>query len=774
MPKNTQRHRTASSSESSIERLTDLITRSQRGYRELIDHVDQALFTLSLQGEIRVANLRLSQIVGASFQDLIGHRLSEFVESPSAAEMERALPELVRAGAWSGTIPVRLKRDKDLRHFQCWLQAVEDEGQSTAVIGWARDVTAQHESETRFSELFESLSEGIVFTTPEGRILDANPALVRMLGYQTKQELLQRNIAEIYDDPRARQGIIRILEERGSIRNNEVVLRRKDGKQVHCLSSGLALRDASGRVVRLQGTLVDVTERIEIERQLHREQQFVRRLIEYFPDMIAVLDREGRFTYLSERARDVLGVPPQEYLGRTIGGATHTEDRKYLVKMMQEVLDGRSEHSQIESRVRHADGSWRTLRTAARPMLDEEGRIIGLVASVRDVTELSLAEHKTAQREKLAAMGQMLAGAAHELNNPLTAILGVSDLLRERATDDATRRQVDLVLQQARRAAAILHNLLAFSRPAAQGRGKLRLDEVLREVLRGQSAALKQKNITVKFDPPPEVPLVEGDRRLLSQVFSNLVINAEQSIALARDHGAIEISLRDLKETVCVTVSDDGSGISSENISKIFDPFFTTKRPGGGTGLGLTICLAVAKDHGGTIEVTSTPGAGAAFHVFFPVAGGENGRSPQQARPTAKSTPSGPETLAGRTVLVVDDEESIRDIIQEGLSLRQMKVHAVESCERALAYMQANTCDMVICDFNLPGMSGEKFLEFLSTDRRTAQLPQFVFITGDLVDAELSERLRQKGSSVLQKPFHMDALAVLLADLLQPKSSSAS
>jgi PAS domain S-box-containing protein len=773
MPKNNQRDSVGPAGESSLEHLIELISRSQRGYRELIDHVDQALFTLSLQGEIRVANLPFSQTVGASFQDLIGHKLNEFVESPSAAEMESALPELIRAGTWSGTIPVRLKRDEDLRYFQCWLQVVEEEGRSTAVIGWARDVTAQHESETRFFELFESLSEGIVFTTPEGVILDANPALVRMLDYETKEELLRHNFAEMYDDPVARQRIIRVLEEKGSIQNNELVLRRKDGKKIHCLTSGFAIRDASGRAVRHQGTFVEVTERIEMEKQLHREQQFVRRLIENFPDMIAVVDREGRFTYMSERARDVLGVPPKEYLGRKIGGAAHPEDRESLATMVKDLLEGKSDHSQIESRVRHADGSWRTLRTAATPMLDEEGRIIALVASVRDVTELSRAEQTTARTEKFAAMGQMLAGAAHELNNPLTAILGVSDLLRERAGDDSTRRQVDLILQQARRAAAIIQNLLAFSRPAAHGREKLRLDEVLREVLREQSAALQQKNITVKFDPPAEVPPVEGDRRLLSQVFSNLIINAEQSIAAARDHGAIEISLRFLKDSVCVTVSDDGSGISSENISKIFDPFFTTKRPGGGSGLGLTICLAVAKEHGGTIEVTSTFGAGAAFHVFLPAAAGEIGRSPQP-QPAAKSAPSGAEALAGRTVLVVDDEESIREIIQEGLSLRRMKVQAVESSEQALSYLEASACDVIICDFNLPGMSGQEFLERLSTDRRTAQLPQFVFITGDLVDSELTGRLREKGASVLQKPFHIGALATLLAGLLQPQDSRVS
>lgn len=638
-------------SESPIERLTELISRSQRGYRELIDNLDQALFTLSPEGEIRVANLRLSQFLGLSFQDLIGHKLSEFLESPGLDEIQRALPGFLQKGSWSGTIPVCLKRDRELRYFQCWLQVVPEERQSASIAGWARDVTEQH----------------------------------------------------------------------------------------------------------------------QMEAKLHHEQEFVRRLVDCFPDMIAVLDREGRFTYLSGRAQEMLGVSPQQYLGRKMGGATHSDDQPEIARMVHDIVSGGSELSQTESRVRHADGSWRTLRTTASPMFDAEGRIDGVVASVRDVTELNLAGQKTAQKEKFAAMGQMMAGAAHELNNPLTAILGVSDLLRERATDDATRRQIDLILQQARRAAGIIQNLLAFSRSTAQARPKLRLEELLNEVLRAQRASLAQKNIEIKFGPAPAaMPFVEGDQRLLSQVFSNLITNAEQSIAAAGDHGAIEISMRQMDGRVSVTIADNGFGIPSENLSKIFDPFFTTKRPGGGSGLGLTICLAVVKEHGGTIEVNSTPGSGAAFHVFLPAAADETKRLQQSAAPAeAIRKPAASQALAGRSVLVVDDEESIREIIQEGLSSRGMAVHAVESCEEAMLYLEANRCDVVICDFNLPGMSGDKFFDRLTTDRRTAQLPGFVFITGDLVESVFSERLRQKGAHLLQKPFHIGALATLLDGLLQ-------
>jgi len=758
-------------SEGQFQKLVGVISRSQHSYRELIDNLDQAVFTLAVDGEVRVANRRLSETLGISFQDLIGHRLSEFIDSPTLADLERSLPAFLQKGSWSGTLPVRLKKDKELRHFACWFQTVVEEGQATCVTGWARDVTVQHEAEIRFAELFESLREGIIFATPEGRVLDANPALVAMLGYDSKEDLAAHNFREFYDDPSARDALIRRLEEKGFVQDYDVVLRRKDGKRIHCLTSGFAIRDASGRPVRLQGTLVDVTERLEIEKSLRREQEFVRRLVECFPDLIAVLDREGRFTYVTERVKDVLGLEPKDFLGQRMGRRTHPEDQPRLAEALQHVLSGRKGSAETEYRVRHGDGSWRTLRGSAGPLFDEAGKISGIVQTARDVTESKRLEEQLAQKEKFAAMGQMMAGAAHELNNPLTAILGVSDLLRERAADEATRRQVDLILQQARRAASIVQDLLAFSRPPTQVLSKLRLDEIGREAVQLQQAALGQKNIRVQFTAPGDLPAVEGDRKLLMQVFLNIIENARQAVSAARDHGALDVSLARVHDRIRVTIADDGPGISPENLGKVFDPFFTTKRPGGGSGLGLTICLAVVKEHGGTIEVQSTAGTGAAFHVFLPVASGEVPAEPRVA-PAATLAPAGSEALRGRTVLIVDDEESIREIIQEGLAARGMKVHAVESSEAALSYLATHDAEVVLCDFNLPGLNGNQLFEKLRA-QRTASPPVFVFMTGDLVDASVSAQFAEKGASVLQKPFHVSALAALLAEHLQPQPSKA-
>ncbi len=746
--------------------LVEVLSRSQQSYRELIDNLDQAVFTLSLKGEIRVANRRLAEMFGVSFRDLIGRSVTDFIESPTVADFERMFSTVEKKGSWRGILPVRLKREQQERHFSCWAQPVVEDGRVTAITGWARDVTTEHESEIRFTELFESLREGIFFTTPDGEVIDANPALVRMLGYDSKTELQHRNFREVYANQADRDALIRDLEEKGSIQDRELVFQRKDGTRIHCLASGFAIRDASGRVVRAQGTLVDVTERLEMQRRLHQEQEFVRRLVSSFPDIIAVLDRDGRYTYMSQRIQEVLGRRPEEYVGEELGARAHPEDKQRLAEELRKLLSGEKVQLQVEFRTPAQDGTWRLLRASAGPLFDDTGRISGVVASARDVTESNRIERQLSQKEKFAAMGQMLAGAAHELNNPLTAILGVGDLLRERATDAAARRHAEIVLQQARRAAEIVQNLLAFSRPLSQGGSKIRLTELVQHVLQLQREPLRLKNIEVKFKAAEDVPAVMGDRKLLTQAFLNIITNAEQAISSVRDHGTLHVSLSAEGQRACAAFSDDGPGIPLENVQMIFDPFYTTKRPGGGSGLGLTICLAVVKEHGGTIEVQSNKG-GATFRVMLPAAPADPASNRLSGGKTAYA---GTQVLRGRSVLVVDDEESIREIVQEGLAARGVKVDCAANSEEALLLLPAHPYEFVLCDFNLPGLHGQQLFERMRSTMSDSS-PRFVFMTGDLVEPATVAAIREQGAQILQKPFHVSALAALLVELLQPQTA---
>ena len=355
--------------------------------------------------------------------------------------------------------------------------------------------------------------------------------------------------------------------------------------------------------------------------------------------MIAVLDLTRVYTFMSPLVQDVLGRPATDFLGKSLGDSVHQDDAAKLRSTFQKVALGQGTDTQFEYRTKHANGTWRVLRASASPLYDAGGKISGVVASARDVTESKRTEQQASQKEKLAAMGEMMAGVAHELNNPLTAILGISDLVRERAVDDSMRHQIDTVLKQARRAATIVQNLLVFSRPSILKQTKVQIDLIVKQALDAQRPSLQQKKIKVEFHAAPGLPPIEGDPKLLVQGFSNLISNAEQAIGVSRDSGSLRISAALKDGKIALDFSDDGPGIAPENIGKIFDPFFTTRRPSGGTGLGLTISQAIVKEHGGKIEVESTPGAGATFRVLLPVAVEEPPSSGHLARAALSPRP---------------------------------------------------------------------------------------------------------------------------------------
>src|SRR5712692_5158656 len=438
-----------------LEQLFTLVARSQQGYRDLIDTFDDHLLALSLEGEIRAANRSFASFLGRPFPQIIGHSLDEFLDDSQGAlraAARNALPHFLERRHWAGVLRLRMKPGvagaeigvSPVRYFDCVFHAILKDGQVSGVSVLARDVTQQRESEARFTELFETLQEGVYFTTPEGKLLEANPALVHMLGYSSKEELLGVRVTDLYMDPAQRDAEISELERQGVLYAREIILRRKDGSAVVCLDNCTAIRDAFGKVIRHQGTLQDITHRREMERRLHAEQEFARRLVDSFPDLIVALDAQGRYTWLSPRIKDLLGYGPEELLGKSLGGRSHPEDQAGLLAVYNDLVRGRQTYANVEYRTQHKNGEWRVFRATASPLYDADGKIAGVIASSRDVTEVKRLEQQLIQSEKLAAVGQMIAGVAHVLNNPLTAILGVTELLREGATDDTARRQVDL------------------------------------------------------------------------------------------------------------------------------------------------------------------------------------------------------------------------------------------------------------------------------------------------------------------------------------------
>jgi PAS domain S-box-containing protein len=612
-----QEHVGAAPSEEQLDQLSQVIMRSQRNFKELIDSLDDPACAVSLDGTLRTVNRRVAELTGLTYSQLVGSKFYDFVEEPARDEIERGLGRFLEKKRWTGTVRIRLKNNSRPLYFDCVLNGIlkGDEVVGASILG--RDITEQREKELRFTELFETLQEGVYFSMPEGQLLDANPALVSMLGYTEKKDLLSVEPAALSFDG-GPPVLGRAVDDRGGVRTREIKLRRKDGKPAIFLDSSRAVWDAAGNIIRYQGTLVDITDKRNMERQLAQQEEFRSRLLESFPDLILVVDLEERYTFVSSRAQALLGYRPDEMLGKKISEmADHAPD---LVSLYHTLVSGDQAFGAAEYGTRHRDGSGHTMRAAGSQLADAEGKISGVIFSLRDITIERKLEQQIVESERLAAMGAMIGGVAHELNNPLTSILGVSELLQDTETNETSRKQLSMLQQQARRAAEIVQNLTYFSRPPAPGKSRINLVEIVERTLNLHAYSLRKNNITVDFLKETGMPYALGDPHQLMQVFLNLIVNAEQAIREARDRGTLRIRLGKGNGTVWVSFLDDGPGIPKENLPSIFDPFYTTKRPGRGTGLGLSICKSVMKEHNGSVEAANATEGGAVFTVTLPLA----------------------------------------------------------------------------------------------------------------------------------------------------------
>jgi PAS domain S-box-containing protein len=605
-------------SEEQLDQLSQMIARSQRNFKELIDALDDVALAISLDGTLKTVNRRVTEILGAPYSELVGHKVEEFLSAPLRAEGGGTLQRFIERRHWAGVVEVRPKSAKRAFYYDCVVNAIVKGDDVTGASVLARDITGHRDKERRFTQLFESLQEGVYIATPEGKLLDVNPSLVAMLGYESKEELFALPAHGLNADPETEPEPVlgRAGSQSGSTRTREVRLRRKDGRVAICVDTSTGVIDA-GRIIRYQGTLVDVTEKRAMEKQLRRQEEFQRNLLESFPDLILVLDLNQRFTFVSSRIEDLLGYGPQHFLGKTIEETEGSSPE--LVTLYRSVASGETALASHEYGAQHQDGIWHTMLGMASPLLDAEEKLAGVIISVRDITMQKKLEHQIIQSERLAAMGQMIGGFAHELNNPLTTILGMAELLQESEKDEASRKQLGVLHQQARRAAEIVQNLQFFARPPAPGRSQVNLNELVQRTVHLQAYPLRKSNITVDFIQEPSLPAIVADPNQLMQVFLNLLLNAEQAIRENRDKGTIRVRLGRKTDSVWVVFQDDGPGISAENLEHIFDPFFTTKRPGRGTGLGLSICKTVLREHQGNIDAANAPGGGAIFTITLPI-----------------------------------------------------------------------------------------------------------------------------------------------------------
>jgi len=372
-----------------------------------------------------------------------------------------------------------------------------------------------------------------------------------------------------------------------------------------------------------------------------------------------------------------------------------------------------------------------------------------VVLVLRDVTEERLMQERLLQSEKMASVGQLVSGVAHELNNPLTGVMGFAQLLLMRDHDERTRREVETIYSEAERASKIVQNLLSFARRRRAQKEMVNINSLVQRVLELRNYELAVRDIEVSTNLDPRLPETMVDPGQIQQVFLNIIINAEQAILSTKRGGRLAIRSYVHDGLIKVAFRDDGPGISAENLRRIFDPFFTTKPAGEGTGLGLTISYGIIDEHGGRIVAESRPDQGAVFTVELPI----TDRAATPASPEPVPQPTAQET-AVRTVLVVDDEESIRTLLRGILGIDGHKVDVAANGREALERIGRQHYDVIITDIKMPVMDGQALYRRLKEiDRDLAR--RMIFITGDTVGADTRTFLHRINNPCLPKPFRV-------------------
>jgi two-component system NtrC family sensor kinase len=481
-----------------------------------------------------------------------------------------------------------------------------------------KDITDRREAERRYRELFDNIQEGIYVSTPQGRFVEVNDAMVRILGYNSRDELLQLDIpTQVYFSPERRQELAETLKRGGEMRNHEEVLRRKDGSPVHVFMNCFAMRDSAGVVLQHRGLMLDVTGLHQSQTELQKERDFSGKILSHTQSLILVTDTEGVISYANRRWSG-LGFQQNQIVGHPLPDLCVATRRPALRDALAAVARGQQVDNFDMPLVR-GDGVSGQFSVNLSPISGEDGRVSSIVVVMSDVTDSAMLRAKLMHAEKMAAVGQLVSGVAHEVNNPLTAILGFTDLLMENPElPESARRDLRVILQEAQRTKQIVQNLLSFARQRPPQRQPVQLNSILQRTLHLRSYDFISHGIQVVERLDESLPAVIGDSHQIQQVFLNILNNAYDAVRESSRPARIEIRSGRAGAFVEISFRDSGMGIADPE--RIFDPFFTTKDVGKGTGLGLSICYGIVREHGGEIVCHNNPDSdGATFIVRLPI-----------------------------------------------------------------------------------------------------------------------------------------------------------
>ena len=523
--------------------------------------------------------------------------------------------------------------------------------------------------------------------------------------------------------------------------------------------SRFPILDEAGEVAQIGGMIIDIDERVRAQQALDETRARLQAFMDNSPIAMSLGDNQGRLVminkagaaYFGRTPAEVLALPPEATL------ASWVEMDSVIRPLSQKIAETKS--TEIIETLLHsaADQTVHRILLTMFPVLDRDGEVALIGGASVDITAMreaqdALARSKEAlhQSEKLAALGQLLAGVAHELNNPLSVVRGRSELLEEQLAGTPYATSLRKLTEAADRCARIVKAFLAMARQTGPQRVMGHVNDLVDIATDLASHGLRSAGITLDMQLSDTIPEIEMDDDQIVQVLINLVVNAQQALeeVPAPRRLTIRTGHDPVAGTVSIEVADNGPGIPAALAARVFDPFFTTKAVGKGTGLGLSVCKGIVEGHDGRFTLLETPGGGATFRVVLPV------RTAATLSPEPAASPA-PAPSRGR-ILIVDDEPEVAAILAECLSPLGFDCTVADGGEAALALIGAGSFDAVFSDVRMPGMDGLALFDRIAAGW-PALASRFVFISGDVLHRDVMA-LAAKGRPVIEKPFNAGAV----------------
>ncbi|MFP4158700.1 MAG: PAS domain S-box protein [Desulfobacterales bacterium] len=599
--------------------------REKRMLNAILETIEDGIYVIDQNYNVEYMNRRMIELFGEG----IGKKCHRLINNSETLCPWCRAPEVFSGSRlyWELYVP---RADKTFGLTELPLKNPDG---SVSKLSIFKDITEQKKreaqlaaSEERYQNLFENVGVGVYISSKEGRFLDANQALIQMLDYDSKDELLNIDLTrDLYVRPSDRRKFQEMIERDGRVVDYEVKFKRKDGTPITVLLTSHVRYDHQGKVLGYEGITVDQTERYMMEKKLREARDFMNKIIQSSPSPIMAADLKGNIFIWNRAAEETLGYKASETIGKMHITKIYPEGLAYrLMKMIRS-----PEHGGVGMLRSHPmlyvrkDGEIIDGSLSAAMIYDDEGNEVATVGSFVDMTEriemertLRSTQEQLLQSEKLAAMGRLTSQIAHELNNPLFGIMNTLELLKSEIPPENKRRKLlDMSLSETVRLAEMLRKMLSFSKPDEEEKAPVNINTIIDELLMLHDKQLRENSIKVKSELADDIPEVYASRNQMRQVFLNMISNARDAMP---EGGTLTFRTWHKSKTVYIEITDTGQGIKEENLNRIFDSFFTTKDTVKGVGLGLSVCYGFVKDHGGDIKAKSKAGEGTTFTISLP------------------------------------------------------------------------------------------------------------------------------------------------------------